>query len=287
MGKTRRLHSPDSHTTYTTPLELLFSDLWGPSLYASTSRFKYYMSFVDSYSKFTWIYFLKTKAEALSTFQQFKSLVELQPGCPIKAIQSDWGLPSSPIQSQIPYDILFHTQPDYNFLGVFGCAFFPLLGHYKSHKLDFRSQECVFLCYFTSHKGYRCLASNGRLYISKDVLFNELRFPYPELFLKYSSFVPPSTSVSLPTLSMVPTYFSSLLSNPTSHQSYSGSSTSIVPKPCSPMSSNSSLQSQDQYAQRSSSSSSSSSLISHFIGSSHSLTDSDIVQSAHASTSQS
>ncbi|KAI5439724.1 hypothetical protein KIW84_025194 [Lathyrus oleraceus] len=53
---------------------------------------------------------------------------------------------------------------------------------YTNHKLDSKSQECIFLCYFISHKGYKCLAFSGRLYISKDVLFNESTFPYLELF---------------------------------------------------------------------------------------------------------
>lgn len=59
MGKTRRLHSPSSHTTYASPLELVYSDLYGPSPYAFTLGFKYYMSFVNDFSKFTWIYLLK------------------------------------------------------------------------------------------------------------------------------------------------------------------------------------------------------------------------------------
>lgn len=48
------------------------------------------MSFVDAFSKFTWIYFLKTKVEALTTFKHFKTMVELQHDIPIKAIQFDW-----------------------------------------------------------------------------------------------------------------------------------------------------------------------------------------------------
>ena len=48
------------------------------------------MSFVDAYSRFTWIYFLKNKSDALSVFKQFKSLVELQFNKKIKAIQTDW-----------------------------------------------------------------------------------------------------------------------------------------------------------------------------------------------------
>ena len=46
------------------------------------------MSFVDAYSRFSWIYFLKNKSDALSVFKQFKSLVELQFN-KIKAIQTD------------------------------------------------------------------------------------------------------------------------------------------------------------------------------------------------------
>ena len=36
--------------------------------------------------------------------------------------------------------------------------------------------------YSSSHKGHKCFSSSGRVYISKDVLFNELRFPYSNLF---------------------------------------------------------------------------------------------------------
>ena len=36
--------------------------------------------------------------------------------------------------------------------------------------------------YSSSHKGYKCLSSFGRINISKDVLFNELRFPYSDMF---------------------------------------------------------------------------------------------------------
>jgi len=45
---------------------------------------------------------------------------------------------------------------------------------------------CV-LGYPSFHKGYKCLSSTDRIYISKDVLFNELRFPYLDLFSSSSN----------------------------------------------------------------------------------------------------
>lgn len=76
VGKTHALPFPSSTTQYTAPLQLIVSELWGPAYKMSKNGFRYYTSFMDVYSRYTWIYFLQTKSEALSKFIQFKTLIE-------------------------------------------------------------------------------------------------------------------------------------------------------------------------------------------------------------------
>ena len=49
------------------------------------------MTFIDDYSRFTWIYFLRSKADVFSVFQKFVALVETQFGTCIKILRSDSG----------------------------------------------------------------------------------------------------------------------------------------------------------------------------------------------------
>jgi hypothetical protein len=39
-------------------------------------RYTYYVFFIDDYSKFTWIYFLRHKSEVFQCFHDFQNLVE-------------------------------------------------------------------------------------------------------------------------------------------------------------------------------------------------------------------
>jgi histone deacetylase 1/2 len=68
----------------------VFSDVWGPAT-DSVGRNKYYVSFIDDYSKFTWIYLLKYKSEVFQKFHDFQQLVERQFDRKIIAVQTDWG----------------------------------------------------------------------------------------------------------------------------------------------------------------------------------------------------
>lgn len=90
-------------------------------------------------------------------------------------------LPSRVINNETPTERL-HVKPDYTSLLVFGCACWPNIHPYNTRKLMFRSKQCVFLGYSAQHKGVKCLdVSTGRVYISRDVVFDETKFPFSEL----------------------------------------------------------------------------------------------------------
>ena len=50
------------------------------------------------------------------------------------------------------------------------------------HQISVSHNYCVFLGYSNSHKGYLCLHHSGRVYISRNVVFNENEFHYSRGF---------------------------------------------------------------------------------------------------------
>ena len=90
MAKSYQLPFPLSNHVSTAPLELIYTDVWGPAI-PSVGGYKYYVSFIDDFTKFTWIYFLHAKSDVESTFLRFQKYVELLLNTKIKSVQSDWG----------------------------------------------------------------------------------------------------------------------------------------------------------------------------------------------------
>jgi histone deacetylase 1/2 len=91
-------------------------------------------------------------------------------------------LPTKVLNLESPVEKLLKTKPNYDALCTFGCACWPNLRPYNQRKLSFRSKRCVFLGYSPLHKGVKCLdVSTGRVYISRDVVFDENIFPFQSL----------------------------------------------------------------------------------------------------------
>jgi hypothetical protein len=89
-AKSHQLPFPRSVSVSRDPLDLVFSDVWGPAP-SSIGRFKYYVSFIDDFSKFTWLYLLKNKSDVFQKFKDFQQLVERLFSRKILTIQTDWG----------------------------------------------------------------------------------------------------------------------------------------------------------------------------------------------------
>ena len=72
-------------------LELLHTDLWGPSSVASLGGSRYYITFIDDSSRKVWVYFLKNKSDVFETFKKWKAMVETETCLKVKCLRSDNG----------------------------------------------------------------------------------------------------------------------------------------------------------------------------------------------------
>lgn len=93
MGKSHKQSFPKANHTTKGILDYVHSDLWGsPNVTPSLSGCKYFLTFIDDYSRRVWIYFLKTKDEPFQKFEEWKILVENQTQKKLKCLRTDNGL---------------------------------------------------------------------------------------------------------------------------------------------------------------------------------------------------
>lgn len=92
LGK-QHTHAIPRHSFSQTsrPLELIHSDLCGPFPHTSLKRSRYLLTFIDDYTRRTWVYFLATKDETFKTFRQFQQLTEKQTSLKISCLRTDRG----------------------------------------------------------------------------------------------------------------------------------------------------------------------------------------------------
>lgn len=65
-----------SSSVSSSPLQLIHSDIWGPAPVRSTNGCRYYINFIDEFSKFTWLFHVVNKADIYDEFVSFKLHVE-------------------------------------------------------------------------------------------------------------------------------------------------------------------------------------------------------------------
>ena len=88
-GKQNRVRFPSSAMREKGILQLVHSDVFGPVSVPSLGKSVYYVSFIDDFSRNTWIHFLKNKSEVFDRFKMFKALVENQIEKRIKVLRKE------------------------------------------------------------------------------------------------------------------------------------------------------------------------------------------------------
>jgi len=72
-------------------LELVHIDICGPFPTTSWNGQQYFITFIDDYSRYGYLYLIHEKSQSLEIFKTFKAEVKLQLGKKIKVVKSDRG----------------------------------------------------------------------------------------------------------------------------------------------------------------------------------------------------
>jgi hypothetical protein len=67
MAKSHQLPFHDSNNHPSSPLQLVHTNVRGPAI-RSSSGYSYYVSFIEEFSRFSWIYVIKHKSDVHRIF---------------------------------------------------------------------------------------------------------------------------------------------------------------------------------------------------------------------------
>jgi transposase InsO family protein len=91
LGNKTRIRFKTKEYSTSKPLELVHTDLCGPTRNMIFQGESYFMLFIDEFTRMGSVCFLKEQSEALNKFKAFKTLVENEKETKIKCLRSDNG----------------------------------------------------------------------------------------------------------------------------------------------------------------------------------------------------
>ena len=92
--KAGKMHAdpfPPSSSRASKPLQLVHSDVHGPVKVSTHQGYRYWVTFIDDYSRFKAVYLLKQKSETFAAFKQFKAWAENVTGAKLGTLRDDKG----------------------------------------------------------------------------------------------------------------------------------------------------------------------------------------------------
>ncbi|GKV39615.1 hypothetical protein SLEP1_g47362 [Rubroshorea leprosula] len=160
LGKQSQLPFPSGQAHRASmKLQLVHTDICDPTKTTSLNGNRYFLTFIDDFSRFCWVFFLKQKSEVFDVFTKFKALVENECGLTIKTLRSDNAaeytahrfqqnrLPTKAIEGKTPFETWSRNKPAVDHLKVFGCICYVFILDEKRGKLDERANACVFIAW--------------------------------------------------------------------------------------------------------------------------------------------
>ncbi|KAL6311733.1 hypothetical protein AAG906_020728 [Vitis piasezkii] len=95
------------------PLDLVYSDVWGPSPIESIDGFRYYLIFIDYFTKYVWLFPMAYKSDVYS-FPKYKSMVEKYFNASLVTLYTDGGTEYKSLKSYfISQGIQHQVSPPY------------------------------------------------------------------------------------------------------------------------------------------------------------------------------
>ena len=89
LGKQPTLPFNTSESISTDIFDLIHSNVWRPSSVSSIGGSRYFVVFIDDYSRYSWIFNMKYRSELLQVYFNFAKMVETQFSKRIKIFRSD------------------------------------------------------------------------------------------------------------------------------------------------------------------------------------------------------
>ena len=89
FGKQTALLFNNSVSHAHSSFDLIHSDVWGPSPISTPGGSRYFVIFVDDFSRYTWIYLFKNRYKLYQIYRDFTKMIETQFSKHIKVFRSD------------------------------------------------------------------------------------------------------------------------------------------------------------------------------------------------------
>ena len=104
LGKQHQLPFPNERNRSRNKLDLIHSDVWGPTQNVSLGGSRYFVSFIDDYTRHTWIYLIERKSEVFDYLRDLKGFVEIETGRKIKCLRSMVEKSTFPVNLTVIYN---------------------------------------------------------------------------------------------------------------------------------------------------------------------------------------